>query len=148
MATSSPMGDGDERTRAALIARAAPVVGDAIARAHAASLREAGANSPQGKWLQESLNRELEAARSTLHRVLADEARRGDARQLADLLELCRIWRDVDPEFAEHETHIANELTHRHGIPVQPDAPVGASVQDCQTGPVMGAWADVSPGHD
>lgn len=118
MATRADAGDGDS-SRAALVARAASSVGGAIARAHAASLSEAG-DSPQGRWILQRLNDELEAARTILHRVLADGANGVGALQLAELFELCRIWRDLDPEFAAHEPQIVHELTHTHGIAIRP----------------------------
>ena len=113
---SARAGDGHS-SLAALVARAAPSVGDAIARAHAASLREAG-DSAQGLWIRHRLIRELDAARARLHRSLVDDAIRSDPVQLAELFELCRIWRDLDPEFAEMEPLIVQELAHTHGIPV------------------------------
>ncbi|PXA67963.1 hypothetical protein [Cryobacterium arcticum] len=120
MAISTPAEDNDRRARADLRALAAPTVGDAIARAHATSLREAGSDSAQSTWIQHRLARELEAARAVLHRVLADKTSRSDALQLAELFELCRIWRDVDPEFAEQEAPITHELIHTHGISIEP----------------------------
>ncbi|ASD22556.1 hypothetical protein B7495_11045 [Cryobacterium sp. LW097] len=129
MAISTPAEDNDSRARAGLMARAAPTVGDAIARAHATSLREAGADSAQSTWIQHRLDRELEAARAALHRALEDETSRNDALQLAELFELCRIWRTVDPEFAEHEAQITHELTHTHGISIQPKAQARESTQ-------------------
>ena len=105
--------------RAALAARAAASVGDSIARAHAASLREAGPNSPQGEWIRRRMDRELDAARATLQRALLDDSGCAGAIKLAELYELCRIWRDLDPEFARYEAHVVHELAHAHGILVE-----------------------------
>ncbi|MFB2581380.1 hypothetical protein ACEXQD_09015 [Herbiconiux sp. P15] len=109
-------------SRAALVARAAPSVGRAIARSHAVSLREAGDDSAQGEWIRFRLDRELAAARAFLQRALADGSSHDDAELLAELFELCCIWRDSAPEFAEHELTILTELACRHGILV-PNAP-------------------------
>lgn len=118
MAPRADAGDGDT-SRAALVARAASCVGDAIVRSHAEALSEAG-ESPQGRWIRQRLDSELEAARAVLHRVLAAGAIGTDALQLAELFELCRIWRDLDPEFAAHEPQIVHELTSTHGILLRP----------------------------
>jgi hypothetical protein len=101
---------------AALAARAALHVGDAIARSHEGSLREAGAGSPQGQWIRARLSCELEAARAGLRRVLADDLALDDAAELAEALQLCRIWRGLDSEFAVSEGTVVRELAARHSI--------------------------------
>lgn len=105
-------------SRAALAARAAPTVGDAIARAHAAALLEAG-SSLQREWIQRRLDHELHAAQSLLRSALADDASVSDALQLAEMLQLCCTWRSVDAEFSEHERRITLELLRGHGIAVE-----------------------------
>ncbi|MCS5721713.1 hypothetical protein N1028_12230 [Herbiconiux sp. CPCC 203407] len=102
--------------QAALAARAALVVGDAIARSHAVSLRDAGPDTEQGAWIRTRLSQELAAARTTLRSVLNGEVALDYPDRLAEALQLCRIWRELDAEFALNESLIVRELRERHGI--------------------------------
>ena len=76
-----------------LAACAATTVRDPIARSHAVSLREAGPNWSSDHGSEARLDCELAAARATLLSVLADDLAREDTEQLAQRLQLGRIWR-------------------------------------------------------
>lgn len=112
--TATAAGKRNSSPRAAFAARAALNVGDAIAQSHETSLREARPGTPENEWIRERLAHEVECARTFLREVLS--ARLDDAEQLAEVLQLCRIWRHRDDEFAVTEQVVIHELRTRHGI--------------------------------